>query len=216
MNCLRRRRGIALAYVLIMSVVGMTLLGVMMSYFGMSSGSTRATVAKDAGYNYAEDAIERAKAALKKEMHTKINGTGWVLHWDDSKSTITSADDLRVRTRSGDIFYNLDPKEQEQVTINGQKCELSVRIYDMLYNVAKVPKTPADAGMTEAEYDAFLASLPPSVEINDVSGSGDDYEGDLSKGGSRSDTTGAYLIRAILEVDGKRKIIETAVLQSID
>lgn len=207
----RRRRGIALVFVLIIGLVGMTLLGVMMSSFSMLSGSARAAVAKDTRFNSMEAAIEQAKAALKKKMKE----TGEVLAWDSSKlaatGKITSADELIV-CASNDAFGMFEPRT---VWVNGQEGELHVRIYDMLYDVDKVPGSHTDAGMTEPEYEAFLASLPPSASVNIPSEVDEANPLDLDKG-NVSEKMGAYLIRAILNVGGKKKVIETAVVQGIE
>jgi hypothetical protein len=102
------------------------------------------------------------------------------------------------------VSEDLDRARLRRYGIDEDRAGLYVKVYDMQYSPELAQASP-NSGM------------PPSVRINtsapQTMGPTPDVDDESFSTGSASNA-GAYLIRATLEIGGRRTVLETAVIQS--
>jgi hypothetical protein len=206
----RRKKGFSLIVVMILSLVNLAIMGVALQFAVSSSGGGRVNSAMAAKYNLLQNALEDGKARLKKSMDNDGPPHSY-LHNGIDTSTITSPDMLLLIDRPAtDVYTNLDDSDfnlgtitqsllksdLERIGIFGDSGELTVKIYDMLYD-------PGSVAIKDAEY---LRLMPPAMSLP-----GDEEENtvwDLED--VRSAEVGVYLIRAALSVyDNNNEVHDT-------
>jgi hypothetical protein len=199
-----KRRGFSLIVVLLVSLLGLCVIGAMMQIVSVDSGIGRTASAANRRYNLLVSEVETARSELMAKLASADS-----IPRRMTAGTITSADMLLVMPEERRV---LSPKEQNLYGLKGHICNLTVKIYDMQYDQADV-----SSSMEPAE----ISLLPPAMRL--VGSGGKSYikptdDDDLLQSGEKTVTSvnaGAYLIRAFLEVDGVREgDIDLAVVES--
>jgi hypothetical protein len=188
------RRGFSLLVVLLISLVGMIMVGAMMQIMTVNSGAGRAASTISRDYNLLVSEVEKARARIIESL-----GNAQVPKRPVGMGMITAADMLLVE--EGEERRTLSPKEMGLYGLGGTSGAVTVKIYDMQYAASDV--SPA---MDPTE----MNSLPPSLILSGKSVQKDDSPtsdnnltpGDGGGGGGPAANVGAYLIRASLEIDG--------------
>lgn len=200
-------RGFSLIIVLIISVIGMSLLGATVYMLGAFSGYSRASISHNTEYNVMQQAIEQGRGMLRDRM----NNTDPPPRWTD-KANATP------RIGSVDMLLIPDGRVIDRrlgaVELGGRPGRLVVRIFDMQYDPALVDKD-----------EAMIAELPGSFILSaqeewvNEETSAPIMEDVVFTG--TANNAGVYLIRATLEfdVDGDGAVdtikgIDSAVVQS--
>ena len=208
---LRGKRGFYLIAVLIISMVGMAMVGGMLYSFQTFTGGARVVFSDTAVNNILEDGVEKGRAILKARMNNTDPPPRWMdKDGLDADSPIPDVDTLLL---DDGIVYEADLSGRD---LAGKTGSVRVEIFDMQYDPAK-----NEVQITDQEE---LMRLPHSFMIK---GSYEDWiqRNPKSEGGEVTGTSGAspvnagaYLIRATLEiesgVDREVKTLETAVVQT--
>ena len=229
-----RRPGFSLIIVLIVSMIGLAIVGATLQFTMMSSGSGRVVSAGNTKYNFLQDAVEEGKAALKAAMddpdvipprYFPEGGTSADI------GNIVNVGQLQIKHKfdpaldNGLVFVRtLSRGELGKLGIAGDSATLDVKIYDMQYKGGDV-----DPAIAAGE----MKMLPPAMSLfggagspmkNPIGGTpdgppGHEYPGTASGSGGSGDATnaGVYLIRASLLINGHDNptMLDTAVIQSI-
>lgn len=237
----RRRSGFSLIMVLIISMIGLAIIGATLQFTVMSSGSGRVVSAGNTKYNFLQDAVEEGKAALKQAMDSPDIKPPRYFPEDGASAdigVIVSVDQLLIKhdfdtgLQKGWVFTRLIDKGQlGKLGIAGNGATLDVKIYDMQYKGDDVdPAIPSDQMKllppAMSLFGGATSYHDPTVDDNPFSGSsGGGGSGSGSGGsgggggGAAGETTnaGVYLIRASLLINGQAAptILDTAVIQSI-
>jgi flagellar basal body-associated protein FliL len=202
------KSGFSLITVLMISLVGMFLVGGMMYTFQSFAGKSAVVLSDTVLNNILEDGVERGKAALKARMMN----TDPPPRWTDKPGLGVSSDIDSVETlllEDGTVYTATQ-------NLFGKTANITVEIFDMQYD----PEENA-VNITDPEE---LKLIPHSLMLS-ASKDKDVYTDDIiwEPGGHETtfidvDNGGAYLIRATLEVldSGNRevKILEAAVVQT--
>jgi hypothetical protein len=195
-----RRPAFSLVAVLIIAMIAMGILGGVMFSLDSTYFTLRGEKESLDERVLLENAVEKARAFLKKTMMERAE----VIRWKDSgRETITSLNDLSLYASS------------EDVSAGSLKGSLYVNIYDMQYKVEDL-----DSGLREDE----RLLLPPASILTGGDGEETDtdvdpsesLEGGVSEPIADANTkTGSYLIRAtfVNGGDGGQKTVEVALLQ---
>jgi hypothetical protein len=198
-----KRRGFSLAVILLISLAGLSVIGFLLQNVSMSSGAGRTASAVNRKYNFLVSEVEAAwsKIVAKKDGDDSLPRR-------TTAGTITSADMLLVMPEERRA---LSQRELSLYGLAGRAGDLTVKIYDMQYEQAEVSPL-----MEPAE----ISLLPPAVRLIGTGSasceptSDDDLLHSAGQTGSAINA-GAYLIRALLEVDGIREsAIDLAVVES--
>jgi hypothetical protein len=196
---LRKRSAFSLLAVLVIAMVGMAIVGAIMHTFQSSVGATHVVISKKLEYNLLQDGVEKGKSILKSRMNNTDPPPRGV-----NMDNIDSLDDLLLE--DGVVYTrNLGGSD-----LAGGTGRIVVQIFDMEYN-------PANVHITEP---GEMEKLPPSILLGSVGGRYGDEEVDIrNPSGGGSSNSGAYLIRATLEIndahgDKRIKVLDTSILQS--
>jgi type II secretory pathway pseudopilin PulG len=205
------RRGFSLIAVLVLSIIGMSLTAAMLHIATSSSGAGMVSSQKNARYNLLVDGAEMGKGKLKKLMDNDTAPPRYFTGKAEPTDAIKSPDDLLVKVNDYSVFIgrgvavseDLSRTELRRYGINADRASLCVRVYDMQYSPELVQASPD-------------AAMPPSVRLNTTA---PPQKGPVSSieegnGSGAASNAGAYLIRATLEIGGRRTVLETAVIQS--
>jgi hypothetical protein len=218
----RARRAFSLVIVLMIAVAGMSLLGGLLYMFDTFAGASR-TVANDTEvYNHLQSEVENAKSFLRSYMYDKKKKVQAKVGKGDM---VKSLADIEVwkKNDDGTLDSYLYREKRDREKVGMREGRLTVRIYDMQHE-GKIPKSPGDAGLTDAQYEELIASLPPTMpfsgkaEADPPAGPEDVDEPSETKPDTASpgvaEHCGVYLIRASIDFgEGMRKTIETALVQ---
>jgi type II secretory pathway pseudopilin PulG len=215
------RRGFSLITVLIIAIIGVAIVGVTMQLMTSSSGAGRVASAAVTKYNILQAAVEEAKAVLKENMdntnppprYFKTSPTPITASTD-----ITSSDMLLIETdliAQGPgiaVKRTLTRTDLGQLGIAGNNGDLSVAIYDMQYEPARV--------RVDLMSSADVARLPPSINLKGdadwdpsvrVKVAEEKAAGLL---GGNATNMGVYLIRARLVLNGSEDTLDSSLMQS--
>jgi hypothetical protein len=214
---LRRRRGFSLVVVLVISVIGMAIMGTTMQLTASSGGSGRMSSALVMKYNILQSALEEGRALLKQSMDntgephrylhkagvngsTPITGSNVLLLTDSPSPTEYPGVTFSLGNA---ISRSLNKSELARAGIFGDGGQLTVQIYDMQYDPSLVAPVGTGAGEISPEE---VRLLPPAVKLLgedgfDVGITTDAPEDTRATGlDVGSGNAGAYLIRATLRV----------------
>jgi hypothetical protein len=217
-----RKRGFSLMAVLIISVLGLAIVGATLQIVVSSSGAGRASSAASVKYNLLQNAVEEGKSALRSSM----DNLDPPLRYENYASTPTpvlhSADDLLVNKDFGTgakgiaKTTNLSKFDLGRLGITGNGGTLTVAIYDMQY-----PPNKIDPSLTDLE---IINRIPPSIELTAASNwhVGESYQSHKERKDDNSafvENNGVYLVRAELTLFNKNRppevtVLDTAVIQS--
>ena len=212
----RRKKGFSLAVVMLISFVGLVIVGAILQFAVSSSGGGRVNIATAEKYNLLQSALEDGKARLKESMNNKELPPKYTDKYDGNvPENITSPETLLLPPQLDDglelgekivMSWN-NRAEMERIGIFGDSGELTVKIYDMQYDAAQVnitnpedlqllppamPQLPLNVTENNASAGGLeMTKAPDSVSGGSGGGTGNPDEGD--KGG-------VYLIRAALTV----------------
>ncbi|MDR3165500.1 MAG: hypothetical protein LBU13_07960 [Synergistaceae bacterium] len=197
-----KRRGFSLIIVLLILLVGLGMTGVMLQIVSVSSGAGRTASAANKKYNLLVSGVENARSKLIERLDSDDPIPG-----RRTAGMITSADMLLVMPEER---RTLSRKELDFYGIAKGTGDLTVKIYDMQY---------AQADISPSMEPAEIKQLPPAVRligIGDASGGGPTGDDDLTLGsGGIAVNAGAYLIRALLEINGVQEgAIDLAIIES--
>ena len=228
---MRKRAGFSLLIVLIISIVGLAIIAVTMQMTVLSTGSGRVVSAGNTKYNFMQDAVELGKAILRMAMDNSDERPVY----KGKNNPITDIDDLLIACKycpdelelpdpwefhCWEISRELNRADLGKLGIAGNGGQLVVKVYDMQYDWDAVDlANPDDEKM-----------LPPSLELTGTAAAGS-YVGESGmlpigpsnpthddgfSGGPPKppENAGVYLIRATLTIEGKRTILDTAVIQA--
>jgi hypothetical protein len=190
------RRGFSLIIVLLISLVGLAVIGSVMNIATVNTGAGMTASTINRNYNLLTSEVENARAWIiasldKGEVPERKGATG-------VQTQITSADQLLVQ--GGESRRQLSAKEMGLYGVGGTKGTVTVKVYDMQY-------FPDDVSDTLKSDPDEVKLLPPSsplfvekVEKSDETQNEPQAAGETGKGLAAN--AGAYLIRASLEIDG--------------
>lgn len=206
------RRGFSLLAVLVLSVLGLAFSASMMQVATASLGTGRSSSQKNARYNLLVESAEIGKGKLKELMDNDASPPRYFTDGNEPTDDIKGSDDLLVKVDDKKVFLDhgvamsreLSRAELRRCGIAANSAKLSVKVYDMQYTPELVHQ-PAH-GWMPASFKIDTPAPPQFGPTPDV-----DYEGFSTSSASNA---GAYLIRATLETDGRKTILETAVIQS--
>lgn len=223
----KKHAGFSLVVVLIISLIGLAVVGLALQFAVTSSGSARTAAANAVKYNMLQHGVEEGKAKLKEKMTPAVPEDAPRFADYDLKDTanpnywITSLDQLLIDcdldddagTRNGIVrAENLTPSELGRLGIFGNTGSggvFTVAIYDMQYEPGRI----IPSSMTETEY----GKLPPSIPIKSAGrrpSSPGDTDHNAEAFTADPDDAGMYLVRATLVIDDEESILDTAVLQA--
>jgi hypothetical protein len=200
-----KARGFSLVLVLIISVIGMALLGGIMYTFQSFAGASRATIANDLKYNILQDGVEKGKTELKARMNNINPPPRWM-----DKAGLNENSDID----SLSMLLLVDGVVLDQaVAMRDGGGRIKVEIFDMQYDPA-----PGKNDITITD-DEELALLPPSVMIAGANAAWNnkmalDPGGLTPFSGGAAGNSGVYLIRATLVRGSEVKILESSIMQS--
>lgn len=190
------RAGFSLVVVLIVSLVGMAIIGVAFYIYESSVSQTGTALMRVQEYNALQSALEQGKNLLL-EM---VDNSDPMPRWYDNlpgTSSITDPDQLIIENGELDISDR----------VYGENVTIHVAIYDSFYDSSIV-----DSGMNARR----LAEMPPAHRFE---GGGmmqemkPDEPGEDSSSSAHMANIGVYLIRAQMTVRGEVKKLETSVVQ---
>jgi type II secretory pathway pseudopilin PulG len=207
------RRGFSLIAVLVLSIIGLSFVAAMFQLATFSSGARMVTSQKNARYNLLVDGAEIGKGKLKQLMDNDVAPPRYFTGKAEPTDTITNPDDLLVEVSDYSVFIgrglavseDLGRAELRRYGINADRASLCVRVYDMQYSPELVEASPD-------------VVMPPSVRLNTTAppqkGQGPVSDIEEGNGSGSATNAGVYLIRATLEIGGRRTVLDTAVVQS--
>ena len=206
------RRGFSLIAVLVLSMIGLAFAAAMMQIATASSGAGRISSQKNARYNLLVDGSEIGKGKLKELMDNDAAPPRYFTGDDEPTDEIMSADDLLIKVSDKNVFLNhgvamsedLDRAELRRYGIAADSGKLLVKVYDLQYSPELVNSSARGGIPASCKMDT---PAPPKY------GPTPDVDDESFSTGSASNA-GAYLIRATLEIDGRKTVLETAVIQS--
>ncbi|MDL2264075.1 hypothetical protein LJC31_05425 [Synergistaceae bacterium OttesenSCG-928-I11] len=208
----KARSGFSLVSVLIISIVGVAIMGGIAYMFNTYAGSSRVTIAQGEAYNLLQEGVERGKIFLREAMKSSKTEAPLSWNFDESFSgEIEELETLLIKDKNGVVGIivpaNGDDDDFETVSIGGADYKYTVKIYDMRYTDVPIKND-----------DDLKATLPPVMSFIAVTAKDEGPTLNVSEGASDIGNAGIYLVRALLEpVDGgPLKMIETAVVQAID
>jgi hypothetical protein len=191
------RRGFSLIIVLLISLVGLAVVGAVMNIATVNTGADMTASTINRNYNLLVSEVEKARSWIIASLdHGQVPGGGAITR------EIMSPEELLVEelVGSGDI-RTLSPKEMGLYGVGGNSGTVTLRIYNMQYDKVSSAMDPAD-----------VKRLPPSMmlPVGEGEGLGPKDETDLEEGGGAGGSStgagaadaGVYLIRASLEIDG--------------
>jgi hypothetical protein len=186
----RKREGFSLIAALIVGLVGLAIVGAVFHLTTSGVGMGRSSSNANARYNLLGSAIEKVRESMKEMFESPTNDPPRRM---TSGSSIEKADDLLIE--SADVTI-LNQSELARYGISGKNGELTVRIYDILYEASEVSSSISG--------DA-ISSLPQSLPLSasGVSGgAGPGDPGSIPGLPGVPDNAGSYLIKTSLKVDG--------------
>ena len=215
---LKKRTGFSLIVVLIISLIGLALVGATLQFTVSAGGSGRVANASGTRYTLLQAAVEEGKGVLMSAMDNVDPIPRHPNADANPEPPISELGGLLIDTDLGGPALGvvrretLSPSALHRAGIwdtSGEGGVLTVSIYDMQYDpdVIDVPSMPAED----------FSILPPSIMLDPASWRKDgdtilaDEEDEVGVGLLN---TGVYLIRAELLVGGRRTILDTAVFQS--
>jgi hypothetical protein len=206
-----------LIIVMVISLVGVAILGVALQFSMSGGGSGRVANASGKRYNLLQEAVEEGKAKLMEKMDNISPIPRHANADDDDEPLIGELSRLLVNTDlDGPEFgvvkeEGIPSSELGRLGIldsTGEGGVLRVSIYDMQYE-----PTIVAASMSAED----LRMLPPSIMLDPARWreDGDTKLADeRDKAGAALLNTGAYLIRAELRIGHRVSVLDSAVLQS--
>ena len=229
----RKRSGFSLIIVLIVSMIGLAIIGATLQFTVMSSGGGRIVAAGNTKYNFLQDAVEEGKAALKAAMDVSDPDFKVPRHYSEEDvekplETIGNVDELLIKYKfdtalaNGVVFArSLSRSDLGKLGITGNGAVLDVKIYDMQYAAS------ADVTIPAGELKLLPPSMllygsssgpPPDPNLDDpFKPKGDPKTPQATESvESGAGNAGVYLIRASLLIDGQNSptILDTALIQS--
>ncbi|MDR1132689.1 MAG: hypothetical protein LBL05_00920 [Synergistaceae bacterium] len=213
----KKRAGFSLIIVMVISMIGVAIVGAAIQFTAASGGAGRVTNTSGKRYNLLQEAVEEGKAKLMEKMdninpiprHAKADA--------DDEPPIGDLGRLLVTTEldgpEPGVVKEQDISSSELRRLGildaaGRGGKLKVSIYDMQYEPTIV------AASISAE---DLRMLPPSIIIDPARWrlDGDTKLADeKDKAGAALLNTGAYLVRAELRIGDRVSVLDSAVLQS--
>jgi hypothetical protein len=203
-----RREGFSLIAVLIIGLVGLAMIAAAIQMTTADAGVGRSSSNANARYNLLSSEIEKERAKLKEIFENPHTVSAPPRRASlSSHSTIANSADLLIDGYP--ISADLSQSDLARYGISGKNGELTVCIYDILYEASEV-----DPSSTEENRNALPQSLPlsapsvpDSVDPFDPGGGGGGGGSSSGGGGSATatgvpDNAGSYLIRTSLKVDG--------------
>jgi hypothetical protein len=195
---LATRRGFSLIIVLLISLVGLAVIGAVMNVATVNTGAGMTASTINRNYNLLVSEAEKARSWIIASLDKGLVPGGGAI-----RKAIMSPEELLVEelVGSGDV-RTLSPKEMGLYGVGGNSGIVTLRIYNMQYDNVSEKMNPAD-----------IQRLPPSMmlpadygdknfePVNDAS-LGNGGGGSGGESGSGAANAGAYLIRASLEIDG--------------
>jgi hypothetical protein len=181
------RRGFSLIIVLLISLVGLAVVGAVMNIVTVNSGAGMTASRINRNYNLLVDEVEKERAwiiaSLDNAQIPKRANPG----------SITTADDLLVE--GGRRQRTLTPKEMGLYGVGGTTGTVTVEVFDMQYK-------PEDLPDAVKSNPAEVRRLPPAFQPG-PSGAKDGKPADAGDADPVTAGGEAYLlIRASLETDG--------------
>ena len=132
---MRKHKGFSLLIVLLLSLVGMAVVGVTLDAANRSSGAGRVTTRSGDAYNILQSEIEKARAALKAEMSSRKDPIKY------GGGNIDSLEDITVLKDDHTPFWLFSYSDDVM------KGNVSVGIYDMNYSLDSVVSGAVPAGL---------------------------------------------------------------------
>jgi hypothetical protein len=209
---MEKRGGFSLIIVLILSIMGLAIVGVMLQLTAASSGAGIMATRGGHNYNMLSSEIENARATLAERLSDDIPAPRYFDPGGSVSETgdVTALDMLVI---PGGVVKDraLTTRELAEFGLK-DASRLVVKIYDMQYEPSLI-KIPTDAD----DFNLLPARVP-------VVGTGGDRPNDepggpplpVSTGDSIADNAGSYLIRAMFEGQGGKNLhsIEMAIIAS--
>ncbi|MDR1580908.1 MAG: hypothetical protein LBS35_11170 [Synergistaceae bacterium] len=208
-----KKAGFSLIVVLIISLVGLAIVGVTLQLTVNSGGSGRVAGASSARYNLLQEAVEEGRARLMEIMDNADSIPRYAnAHAESgSEQPIDELSDLLI-----DVEFDSDllPGVVRQGPIQlgrlgimdtaGGVGQLTVSIYDMQYDTDLI-----DSSLP-------LGLLPPRVMLDNIvwRKDGDTLLAEQKDESFEVPNKGMYLIRGELSVGGRVTILDSAVLQA--
>jgi hypothetical protein len=208
--------------VLVVSLIGLAIVGAVLQLTVLSSGSGRVVSAGNEQYNLLQTAVERGRTALKRAMYTSYCPPRYYA----PGGIISEIDDLLINYY-GDYGENdrwcgkgmpfeserLEGRDLGRLGIAGTWADLTVKIYDLQY--------PTDDAVFRIPYENpdQVPLIPPSMMLFDQQFEEAEAQDIIYSGvgGDPEIQAGVYLIRASLVIDGRgdRPVkLDAAVIQA--
>jgi hypothetical protein len=216
MKSSNKRGAFSLIIVLIISLIGLAIVGVTMQFAMSAGGSGRMANAANTKYNLLQHGIEEGRAKLREIMDNADPIPRRPNADSDPPADIESLSDLLINRPllaghpdgvvKSDVISHSALGRLGILDDAGGGGTLSVMIYDMQYDPLYTD------GMSPAE----KKRLPPAINLDPSIWRKD---GDTILADEDDETvsvlnTGVYLIRATLSVGGRDTILDSAVLQA--
>jgi hypothetical protein len=207
----QKKEDFLLKVALAVSLICLSIVVVTLQFTAAAGGNARVSSAMTAKSNLLHGAIEEGRAKLMEITNNDGPVPRYAGHDDGTgkEYTINSLDSLLINIDL-DNNSDTDPGVLKDKTIpaselsrlgifngSGADGSFTVKIYDMRYNPAQVKRS----AMTEADYNR----LPPSI-LNTMTPTKTIIPQDLYRG--------AYLVRAALEIDDIKSMLDVAILQA--
>jgi hypothetical protein len=221
----RQRSGFSLIVVLIISLIGLAVMGATMQFAVSSGGSVRVNSALAVKYNLLQGAVEEGRALLMESMDNESDPHKYTDNGIAAKGADITSVDMLLLTDSPDpgkysgvtfplghaITRPMNRHDLARMGIFGESGVLTVRIYDMRYEPTLIKISdeeelqllpPSMLNLGEEIFNKSVTTLSPE-KLNDGGGGGDSDDG-------------AYLIRAELSVNGILRPwrLETSIIQA--
>jgi len=232
----RRRSGFSLIIVLIISLVGLAIVGITLQLTVLSAGSGRVASASNMKYNLLQDAVEEGKAALKKEVGEKEDDVPRYSGSGEIKNVEELLIDLSFNPALADgvvLERNFNRSQLGKLGIDPASTggNLTVGIYYMGGFDVDPTISSADLKMLPPKIELLGQAggesvLVPPGEGGKLDGGGGGEQPDPGEtggsgggGNASTDDAGVYLIRASLVIhkpnpkDDERSTLDTAVIQ---
>jgi hypothetical protein len=196
-----KREGFSLIAVLIIGLVGLAMIAAAIQMTTADARIGRSSSNANARYNLLSSETEKARVKLKEAFENPHTVSPPPRRASLSyHSTIANSADLLIDGYP--ISADLSQSDLASYGISGKNGELTVCIYDILYEVSEL-----DPLSTEEDRNALPQSLPLSApSVPDDAGPGGPGGGGGGGGGGSvtgvPDNAGSYLIRTSLKVDG--------------
>ena len=189
---MRGRRGFSLIIVLLVSLIGLAVVGAMMQIAMVNAGAGRTASTINRDYNLLVSEAEEARAWIIASLDN-----GKVPRRADIGAAITSADNLLVwNARRRD----LSARDMGLYGLGGNSGTVTVKVYDMRYDADDVSLTePVEINRLPPALIMSVGDIPKNEVTKDENNLRDDSNSDDKKVPAAE--LGAYLIRASLEID---------------